>query len=238
MKILIGCPTCDRYEYCIDEWLERVKDIINYSKEHKIDYLLVDNSKKDDFFNKLKEKGVNIIKAPHLDNIKNTLAHSRNLLRQKILDENYDYFFSLEQDVMPEKDILEKLLKTNKKIISAYYAKPTLVGLKDKETGEVHNAVLEFALIWLQQPTGIKRALPQEIKNKGILEVGGFGVGCVLISKEVLEKIKFRFMEEKKAFDDLLFCLDAKEKNNYKLYLESNIQVKHLNKPWTEKEYN
>ncbi len=236
MKILIGCPTCDRYEYCIDEWLERVKNIINYSKEHEVDYLLVDNSKENDFFNKLQQKGINIIKAPHLDNVKNRLAHSRNLLRQKILNENYDYFFSLEQDVIPEKDILEKLLKADKKIISAYYAKPALVGLKDKETGEVHNAVIEYALIWMQQPNGIKRALPQEIKNKGILQVGGFGIGCVLISKEIFKKIEFRFLEDKKAFDDLLFCMDAENKG-YSLFLESNIHVKHLHKPWTEKEY-
>jgi len=235
MKILIACPTCERYNYCINEWLEKVKAIINHSKKHQVDYLLVDNSEEDDFFNELKEKNINIIKTLHLENVKQTISHSRNLIRQKILDENYDYFFSLEQDVMPEKDILEKLLKLNKKIISAYYAKPVLVGLKDKETGEVKNAVLEFALVWLKvnEKNRVKRALPQEIKGKGILEVGGFGVGCVLIHKEVLEKIKFRFLENKKAFDDLLFCEDV-ENNGYKLFLDSDIQVRHLHKAWEE----
>jgi GT2 family glycosyltransferase len=231
MKILIGCPTCDRYKYCIDEWIERVNNIINNSKDHEIDYLLVDNSKEDNFFNKLKEKNVNILKAPHLENVRERITHSRNLLREKLLKENYDYFFSLEQDVMPEKDILDQLLKADKKIISAYYAKPTLVGLKDKETGKIHNAVLEFSLIWKHHGIGIKRTLPQEIKNKGIISVGGFGIGCVLINKEVLEKIKFKFIEGKRAFDDLLFCQDA-EDNDYKLFLESNIHVKHLHKPW------
>jgi len=236
MKILTGCPTSDRYRYCAEEWLKRVNDIIEYSREHEIDCLLVDNSEGEDFFKELKKRDVNIIKSPHLDNVKNRISYSRNLLRQKVLDENYDYFFSLEQDVMPEKDILERLLNADKKIVSAYYSKDILVGLKDKETGEIHNATLEFALVWLKQPNGIKRALPQEIKNKGIVEVGGFGVGCVLIAREVLENIKFRFEADKSAFDDLLFCLDA-ENENYKLYLESDIQVRHLHKPWTEKEY-
>lgn len=237
MKILIGCPTCSRYRYCVDEWLERVKEIINYSSKHEIDYMLVDNSKEDDFFNELKQKA-NIVKSPYFDDVKQRISHSRNLLRQKLLDENYDYFFSLEQDVMPEKDILEKLLKANKKIISVYYAKPVLVGLKDKETGGVHNAFLELALIWfkVKEKNRVKRALPQQVKNKGILEVGGFGIGCALISRDVLEKIKFKFIENKKAFDDLLFCEDA-ENNGYQLFLDSDIQVRHLHKAWTEKEF-
>jgi len=236
MKILIGCPTCDRYEYCIDEYLERVQNIIDHSKEHEIDYLLVDNSKKDEFYNKLKSKGVNIIKSSHLENVKERITYSRNILRQKILNENYDYFFSLEQDIMPEKDILNKLLFHKKDIISAYYSKPVLVGLKDKETGEIHNAVLEFSLIWIQDNDKIKRALPQNLKNKGVLEVGGFGIGCVLISKKVLEKIKFKFIKDKNSFDDLLFCKDSKD-NGFKLFLDSNIQVKHLHKPWTKEDY-
>ena len=64
MKILIATPTSDRYRYCIEEWLERVKNIIEYSKEHQVNYILVDNSEKDDFFKELKEKSINIIKAP------------------------------------------------------------------------------------------------------------------------------------------------------------------------------
>tara|TARA_Y100000310_G_scaffold338728_1_gene429256 strand:+ start:57 stop:773 length:717 start_codon:yes stop_codon:yes gene_type:complete len=234
MKILIGCPTCSRYRYCIDKWLFRVNEIINNSKEHKIDYLLVDNSKDDDFFNELKDKDVNIIKSPHLENIKETISESRNLLREKVIKENYDYFFSLEQDVIPPLDILRKLLSHGKDIISPYFQKPILVGLKDKETGEVHNAVLEFALVWLQEDPGIKRALPQQVKGKGLMKVGGLGIGCMLIKKQVLEKIKFKFEENKKAFDDILFCLDSKELG-YDLFVDSDIiNVEHLHIPWNK----
>ena len=234
MKILIGCPTCSKYKYCINEWLSRVKEIIKNSKNHKIDYLLVDNSKENDFFNQLKKQGVNIIKAPHFENIKKTLSESRNILREKTIKENYDYFFSLEQDVIPPLDILEKLLSHKKEIISPYFSKPILVGLKDKETGEIKNAVLEFAIIWLQEKNGIKRALPQQVQNKGLIKVGGVGLGCILIKKQVLEKIKFRYIENKKAFDDLLFCLDAKNQG-YKLFVDTDLKVKHLHIPWNKK---
>src|SRR3989344_3253635 len=34
---------------------------------------------------------------------------------------NYDYLFSLEQDVIPDKNILKKLISHNKKVISGIY---------------------------------------------------------------------------------------------------------------------
>lgn len=232
MKILIGCPTYERYRYCVDLWIKRVKEIQEYSKEHQIDYLLVDNSPTDVFYNELKEKNVDIVKSPYFPDVRERVIHSRNIIREKFLNENYDFFFSLEQDVIPPKDILEKLLRHDKEIVSAYYSKLVSVVLRDNETGELKNAVIEIALVWLKSDgEKIRRANPQEVLNKGLIKVGGYGVGCVLIKREVLEKIKFEYKSDKKAFDDMFFCDDA-EKAGYGLFLDSNIKVIHFNKPW------
>jgi len=231
MSILIGCPTSDRYEYCVGLWLNRVKEIIAFSKAHDIDYLLVDNSKTDDFFKKLKDSGTNIVKAPYFEDVRERIAHSRNILREKALEENYDYFFSLEQDIIPPVDIIDRLLGHNKKIISAYYGKPADLRVQDKETEEIKDITIELSIVWLQEGDKIRRANPSEVLDKGIVSVGGFGVGCLMINREVLEKIKFRFEKGKAAFDDMLFCLDAK-KLGYELFLDSNIRVEHLHKPW------
>jgi hypothetical protein len=232
MKILIGCPTYERYRYCVDLWIKQVKEIQEFSKEHQIDYLLADNSPTDDFYNELKEKNINVIKAPYFSDVRERVIYSRNLIREKFLNEGYDFFFSLEQDVIPPKDIIENLLKHNKEIVSAYYNKLVKVGLKDNETGEVKNALIELALVWVQADgEKIRRANPQEVLNKGLIKVGGFGIGCVLIKREVLEKIKFEYKPDKKAFDDMLFCDDA-EKAGYGLFLDSNIKVPHLHKQW------
>jgi len=231
MKILIGCPTYERYDYCVDLWLEAIKKIQEFSKEHKIDYLLVDNSKSEDFSKKLKEKNVEIIKAPYFPDVRERVINSRNILRDKTLKENYDYFLSLEQDIIPEKDILKKLLSHNKKIVSAYYGKPVNLVLKDKETGEIKNVTIELALVWIQEKNGLRRANPIEVLDKGLIKVGAYGIGCVLIDKEVLEKVKFEYKKDKKAFDDMFFCDDAKELG-YELFLDSSIKVEHLNKSW------
>jgi len=231
MKILIGCPTYERYGYCIDLWVERIKEIQKFSKDYQIDYLLVDNSKSEDFFKSLKQRGVQVIKAPYFPDVRKRVIYSRNIIRNKAIEGGYNYFFSLEQDVIPEKDILERLLNHNKKIVSAYYGKHVGVTLRDNETGELKKAVIEIALIWIREGVGLRRANPGEVLDKGLMKVGGFGIGCVLISKDVFEKIKFKYEPDKKAFDDMFFCDDA-EKLGYDLFLDSDIKVKHLNKPW------
>lgn len=223
MKIFIGCPTYARYKYCVDLWIECVKKIQEFSKEHQVDYLLADNSETDDFYNKLKSKRVNVIKTPYFLDVRERVVHARNILRQKAIEGGYDYFFSLEQDVLPEKDILNKLLNCNQKIISAYYGKNVKVLLKEVETGELKRGVIELALIWLKEGNKLRRANPQEVLNKGVIEVGGFGIGCTLIHRDVFEKIKFKYEPEKKAFDDMFFCEDA-EKFGYKLFLNSNVK--------------
>jgi len=235
MKILIGCPTYERYEYCIDLWLKAVKKIIEFSRKegHEADYLLVDNSKTQDFYLKMQLKGANIVRSPYVENVRQRIMDSRNVLREKALRERYDYFFSLEQDIIPEEDILVRLLNQNKKIISAYYSKNMGMRVQDNETKKINDIVLELPIVYLQQEGGVKRANPHEVLRKGTISVGAFGVGCLLIHREVLEKIKFRFERGKIAFDDFLFCLDAKNLG-YGLFLDSNIKVNHLHRPWDD----
>ena len=231
MKILIGCPTYKIYKDRIGLWLKSVKQIIDNSK-HEIDYLLVDNSKEDEFFNWLKSKNVNVIKADYSPDVRERVVNSRNILREKALKEGYDYFFSLEQDILPEKGVIEKLLAHDKKIIGCYYSKLVDLTLKEKKTGEIKKVTIEVALIWMpDKDNKLKRALPKNVKGKGLMKIGGFGVGCVLISREVLEKIEFRYEKDKKAFDDMFFCADAKNLG-YNLFLDSDIRVAHLSKSW------
>ncbi len=232
MKILIGCPTYNRYVYCIDTWVERVKEIQEFSKEHQIDYLLLDNSPTEEFYNSSREKNINMIKAPYFPDVRERVVYSRNLLRERFLEGGYDYLFSLEQDIIPPKDIIEKLLSHKKDVVSAYYGKTVKLLLQDNETGELKEAVIELALIWVKaDKERIRRANPQEVLDKGLIEVGGYGIGCVLISREVMEKVKFEYKKDKKAFDDMFFCEDV-EKAGYGLFLDSDIQAVHLHKQW------
>ena len=107
MKILIGCPTSEHKSYCLKEYIEAVKKL-------NCDVLLVDNSECEEYYNKIKSLGVNVIKDRYYKKARNRIVSSRNLLKEHCLKNGYDYLFSLEQDVIPPLDVIERLLKLNK----------------------------------------------------------------------------------------------------------------------------
>ena len=82
-KILVGCPTYEGFGYCLDIFLERAKELTYPNYE----ILIADNSEGEEYFNRIKEKGVNVIKAPRFKDIFETVAHSRNM----IIDFTMDY---------------------------------------------------------------------------------------------------------------------------------------------------
>ncbi|MFH1064642.1 MAG: hypothetical protein V1729_06170 [Candidatus Woesearchaeota archaeon] len=229
-KVLIGCPTYSRYKYCIDEYLQSVKNI---DHDH-YDLLLVDNSPDDDFFRELKSKGVNIVKIAHCEPARERITRSRNVLRDRVIDGGYDYFLSLEQDIIVRPDILKKLLSHNKDIVTAYYGNDMVLTVKHKQTGELKKVRLNLPLVYVKGSEGkIRRANPKDVLKKGLVEVGAMGLGCVLISTEVLKKVKFRYDPKKKSFDDMYFCKDAKDAG-YKLYIDGNAIVQHVHKRWDD----
>lgn len=244
-KILVGCPTSGLYEFCLDEYVKAVKSLTykNY------DVLLVDNSKDDNYKKKIQAKGLKSIKGPYFESAMKRITESRNLLRKYFLENNYDYLFSLEQDVIPPKDVIEKLLKHNKKIIAGIYfmpikEEPNKIKFKpvlwDFPTEEQWQATLEdpFMKKKIDEKKATKEDMrrqftAEEVKESKVIEVKTSGLGCILIHKDVLEKVSFRNKPGVKCFDDVYFCIDARS-NNFKVYADTSIKCEHLflKKPW------
>ncbi len=220
-KILVGCPTSFHKEYALDEYAKAVKSLTynNY------DILLVDNSQDNIYFDKIKQKGLPVIKGPYFEGALDRIIASRNILKEYVLKNNYDYFFSLEQDLIPPINILESLLRHKKRVITAVYFNYVTKG----------NETRLLPVIW----TGISNNLRYLIKphqlKKGLLRIAIAGLGCILIHKTVLAKIKFRYEKKEEAFDDVYFALDCK-KHNIPIYADTNLISKHLIKnrpyPW------
>ncbi len=210
MKILVGCPTSNHKFYCLKDYVKAVKNL-NYKT---YDILLVDNSKTNAYLSLIK-KDLPVIKGHYLENARDRIIESRNILRKKVLDEDYDYFLSLEQDVLPPRDVIERLLNYNKDIVTGvYFARdpdgnltPLLYKYTDKEN--VRNLTFD------------------EVKNPNLIGVDACGLGCVLISRKVLEKIKFRYNKEDNAFDDIWFSIDAK-KNGFNIFCDTSVKCKHM----------
>jgi GT2 family glycosyltransferase len=146
-------------------------------------------------------------------------------LRKKALDEGYDYFFSLEQDVIPPSNVLEVLLNRKKELVAGTYMNPVT-----RPDGK-QNVVSVVAYIHptpqhekdhLLLPLGLQELFPSRL-----IEVAFAGLGAMLIKTEVLEKTEFRFKQDKIAFDDMYFGRDNREKGIL-TYLDSSVLCKHL----------
>jgi hypothetical protein len=215
MKVLVGCPTSEHKAYCLNEYVEGLKKLSYKNK----DILIVDNSKDDAYSEKIKALGINVLRDKHLKKAKERIIHSRNILRKKVLDEGYDYFLSLEQDVIPPKDIIERLLKHKKKIITGvYYTIYKFNGVENVRP-----------LLWGEVPgqEDKMRFLNEEVKKDQVIEIKACGLGVILMHRDVLEKISFGLDENLNSFDDMVFCQDAK-KNGFKIYADTSIKCKHL----------
>ena len=231
-KVLIGCPTHNRYAYCVDRYLESVKSL-RYSN---YDLLLVDNSPDDSFEKELKAKGVNVIRIKYCEPARERIVRARNVLLDKAIEGNYDYFFSLEQDVFVNPGSLKRLIAHKLPIVSGYYSNIRHIVAKQKSTGKIGKLKVELPLIWILQNEEkrlMRRAEPIELKGKGLFKVGAFGVGCLLIAKELFSKIRFRYEEERKAYDDMHLCDDLYDLG-YDLFCDGNVICMHAHKDWEE----
>ena len=231
-KVLVGCPTSSHKEYCLKKYADAVKDLTykNY------DILLVDNSKDESYAKKIKELGLPVIKTPYSEYAKDRVITARNLLRERALEGKYDYLFSLEQDVIPPKNIIEGLLRHKKEVVSGvvYHFFP-----KRKENKEAQEWIEKPMLAIKSQKTPGKLAFLSSDQIKDInafIEVDYCSMGCLMISRKILEKVKFRYEEYKEAnkenpedvkWDDMCFCSDV-QKLGKKIYADLGAKCGHL----------
>ena len=233
-RILIGCPTSYHKEYCLERYITGLKNI----QYPNFDILLVDNSDNDEYYKKIQEYNIPAIKGPYFKSARERIIKSRNILREKVINEDYDYFFSLEQDVVPPPDVLLKLINHNKKVISCVYFLHNIIGDKSELTPQA------FVLIDHITNKNKEKKLPDmrplnnnELSSNKLIKIISCGLGCVLIHKDILKEIEFRYDKETEAFDDRWFCIDLYNKN-MPLFCDTGIMCMHyiLNRPysWSE----
>ncbi len=235
-KILIGCPTYEGKSYCLKEYLDAVS---KFTYEN-VDLVLVDNSKTDVYYKQLQEElnrrkktTFSVIKDIFLEKAKDRIVHSRNILREKTLNEGYDYFFSVEQDIIPPADVIERLLAAKKQVISGVYFKE--YALMNTKTNKPENVALPVLYQTAEDGETLSYVQPEELESEKIIQLTAAGIGCMLIHRDVLKKVTFRHNEKYPAFDDMYFCKDC-EQLKIPIYADTSIRCTHLHKQtdWTK----
>ncbi len=219
-KVLVGCPTHEVKDYCLELYAKAAK-ALTYKN---FDVLLVDNSPTDDYLQKIKSLGLPAIKGPYFETAVERIIASRNLLRQKFLEGGYDFLLSLEQDNLPPPDVIERLLAHNKKIIAGAY-----FNVKKN----LHGETKPMAMLWSKVGETVAYHLDEEFifDKPGLYEVAACALGCTLIAREVLEKIEFRHgIKLDEGWDDMFFCRDANAAG-YEIFADTSVFCQHATTP-------
>lgn len=120
MKILIGTPIHESKDYAMERWLENVARL---QKVYPADLLLVDNSPGLDYVEKVrkycKKYGITSYKIEHIEvhqanGADERIGRSREVIRQYLLERDFDAWFSWESDQIIPSETLSKLVQIMK----------------------------------------------------------------------------------------------------------------------------
>lgn len=233
-KVFIGIITnTERKGYCREALINNIKSQTAW-QNNEIVVFLIDNARRN--YGYLYPEWMNYAHQPlpKTDHsIREVLAEQRNMLRKQFLKMDYEYFFSWESDVILPKRALEQLLQD-------YILKGDEVGvitaINVHHTGEDTN--LPIAITNKDTP---RKELHRNVtwddvleahnKTSGYLTITGSGVGCSLIKKEVLEKVRFRVELDKGAYDDMFFSKDV-TREGYEQVMDCRIIADHRQGGW------
>ena len=199
-KVFIGIVTSVHKMYCLPQFMKGLKGI-NYPN---YEVMIVDNSPDDtamNFCRSMRELGHTVI---HMDRVKFTrenLTKSRNMLIDYFLkhnkenpDDQFEYFFSLESDVIPAPDCIQELLKNQVNVVSGVYMNGKVYPPKEGQNHELHTWI---PMAWQYPEDGIPELnvlrpmdILKDIVPSRLIRVQSSGVGFLLISKHVIKKLK------------------------------------------------
>jgi len=238
-KVLVACPTYDGMKYCFEKFSESIKsfDYDNYK------ILIVDNSDSDDFFGEL-QRDKEIISIKDKSNYPsklNRLINSRNIILKFAQENKYDFIFMLDADVIAPKETIKELLSQNKDIVSGLYRNYFMVDNKIQIMPVAWMAFTEEEFNEIKKryslPDSVKTRFSmrrymteEEVSSNEVLEAFHPSCGCMMISKNVFEKIRYELHPAQKSSttsDDIGFIESAK-KAGFKIYVDTKIKCNHL----------
>lgn len=146
------------------------------------------------------------------------IAQIRNLIAHWA--ERYDYLFSVDSDIVFEKDTLKKLLSHNKDVVSGIY-----IQRKEEKVLEIYR---------LNGNGGVSNIPFSEIQGNQLAEISACGFGCVLIKSDVIRKIGYPQFIYRDALDhkdtvseDVYFCARAIEEG-FKIWADTTVLCEHI----------
>jgi hypothetical protein len=151
------------------------------------------------------------------------LPDARNQVHAAFLKEKmYSHLFMIDSDVIPPPNVVERLMAHEKPIIGGYYLNkhPIMINtpvvydfVKDDENGKA---------------TWMHRA----VAGEGVEKVGGMGMGCVLMRRDVAEALGEKPYDMNAGGEDLVMCRKLM-RLGIDLYVDWSVACAHMGVKWS-----
>jgi glycosyltransferase involved in cell wall biosynthesis len=220
MKVLVGLPVSHHKKECLQQCVDGLNALTYENKK----ILFMDNSKDDDYKKKIESLGFEVQKGPYAKMPVQRISKSRNKLIDYALENNYDYIFFLDHDVVPPTNAIEQFISRDKKALCGIYFNTVTNPQKQK--------IIIPGVYKVIPDTKDEEGLPsmrlisqEEVFSEELIKVVSCGGGCLFLHKDIIKKV--RFNEELKQCEDRDFCITLFKKN-ISLYCDSKNLCKHF----------
>jgi len=116
-----------------------------------------------------------------------------------------DFLFMLDSDVQPPPDTVEKLIRHDLPVVGGFYHKKEAVEIKDIE-GNSRFISRPVVYDWLEEKDGSYWFTCRMEEGKGLEKVAGIGMGCVMMSRDLADKLGPRPYDMQHGGEDLVLC--------------------------------
>lgn len=240
-KVLIFTPTYFKKDYCMDEFVANALQITYPNKTH----IIVDNSPTPEYAEELKKRLAHTpIQVYHVERGKTTreaLARAQNFGRRLAIDGGYDYMLSLESDIFCPKDVIQKLMRWAKPVVTGMY----MIGDKERDLFLPCVTLLRYvpALGMLgTRLLGVKGTKEEqnqtmdweeieEFMKEPLQQVAAGGMGVCLMDIEVLKRIPFMFELALEGHSDIYWFNDC-YRAKIPVYVDTTVQCDHDFSDW------
>jgi GT2 family glycosyltransferase len=225
-RVLIITPVYDGKSYIMKEFIENANKI-NYPNKH---HIFIDNSSTKEFSRKLaKNFGVEVHHVERGANSREAITRAYEFGRLYAIENNYDYIFQLECDIMCPKDIIQGLMTWGKDCVTGLYT------LYNKENVHVPCIAIayfdETLLAWGSRLLELEEW--DDYADKGLKQVHTGGFGALLMHKRIFKRFGHYYDPRYTKHNDVYFFNKLFEAK-IPVYVDTGAYCIHENSSWDD----
>lgn len=158
------------------------------------------------------------------------MTRAQNYARKECLDGDYSYLMSIESDIYFPPDVIYKLLRHGKDVISAYY------DIGDRNKGIRHPVFTIPEYSEELKAYGTRLLKPEEVheyRNNGLKQVQAAGMGCCLMHRRIISMFPFYYDPRFNAHSDVYFFNNVFMKR-IPVFADTDVYCDHENIRWED----